>query len=296
MRLDLHEDPAVIEMADRMEVREEVICGYLHKIWAWASRQCHAGSVTGVTLVSLGRVTNLPGFPEMMRDVGWLAEDADSDGRPVIVFPNFDRWLEKSAKSRLLSAQRQRAKRNSHDDGVTNVTKVSRSQRDQTVTTEEERRGPKKNPLSPPGGNSSGKKFDPLSLDLPFGTERFRQAWADFCRMRSEIKKPLRPTGAKSSLARLAAMGHERAVAALTHTTCNEWQGIREPEGNQMAPSPEPKNKPAPMTGEQARYQLIKLHGVGEARDWPADKCLAEYQSRIVKPPPKPAMNGRGTA
>ena len=48
--------------------------------------------------------------------------------------------------------------------------------------------------------------------------------------MRTEIKKPMRPTGTKAALKRLEAMGESRAVTALEYTTANEWQGIREPE------------------------------------------------------------------
>lgn len=131
MRLDIREDPAVIMMADALKVREEVIVGYLHSIWSWLSRQCHDGSVTGVTLSSLGRVTNLSGFPELMRDAGWIIETKNAAGLPMIVVPNWDRWLSKSAKYRIRAAERQRKSR--HGD----VAKVSRKKRDKGVTTEE---------------------------------------------------------------------------------------------------------------------------------------------------------------
>jgi len=70
MRLDLPEDPAVMRMADELGVREEVVVGYLHAFWSWVSRQCNGESVTGVTLLSLGRRLNLHGFPELLCDVG----------------------------------------------------------------------------------------------------------------------------------------------------------------------------------------------------------------------------------
>jgi len=126
MRLDLHEDPAVIQMASALKVREEVIVGYLHKIWSWSSRQVCDGFVTGVTLESLGRVTNLSGFPELMRDSGWLSET-----KTGIKFPNWDHWLSESAKKRLKAARRKGKSR--HAKGVTNVTKSC----DQSVTTVE---------------------------------------------------------------------------------------------------------------------------------------------------------------
>lgn len=134
MRLDLGEDPAVMQMATKLDCREELIVGYLHKVWSWMSRQMCDNRVTGVTLVSLGRVTNLPGFPELMCDVGWLV-DGEDDGVPFVEVPNFERWLAKSAKTRLKAAERQKSSRSKRD----NVTNMSRSQRDKSVTTEEKR-------------------------------------------------------------------------------------------------------------------------------------------------------------
>lgn len=145
MRLDLREDPSVIYMAEKLECREEVVVGYLHAIWSWASRQCHDGSVTNVTLLSLGRVTNLFGFPELMRDAGWLIEGTDDQGRPFIEFPNWDNWLSESAKKRLRDAKRQANYRKSKEKQAkseadlchASVTKMSQKVCDKSVTTGE---------------------------------------------------------------------------------------------------------------------------------------------------------------
>jgi hypothetical protein len=132
MRLDLPEDPAVMRMADELGVREEVVVGYLHAFWSWVSRQCNGESVTGVTLVSLGRRLNLHGFPELLCDVGWLEYD-DSGDQPVMRIPSFERHLSQSAKSRANGQARQKKHREV-------VTQVSRTKRDKTVTREEKRR------------------------------------------------------------------------------------------------------------------------------------------------------------
>lgn len=132
MRLDLHEDPAVIAMADALGCREETVVGYLHKIWSWMSRQMRDKRATNVTLMSLGRVTNLPGFPELMRDNGWLLE-GEEDGTKFIEVPNFERWLGESAKKRLENTKRQNARR-------ANVAQNARQKRDKSATTEEKRR------------------------------------------------------------------------------------------------------------------------------------------------------------
>jgi hypothetical protein len=111
MRLDLYEDPAVTYMAERIGQREEVIVGYLHRIWAWASRQSQDGCVKHVTLTSLGRVTSLPDFPQLMADAGWLEHGVDTDGKPYISFPNWDRWLGESAKKRISASRRKQKER-----------------------------------------------------------------------------------------------------------------------------------------------------------------------------------------
>lgn len=133
MRIDLREDPAVVWMAGELGVREEVVVGYLHSIWSWMSRQCSADSVTLVTLMSLGRVTNLVGFPELMSRAGWLSEGVLEDGTPFVTIPNFDRWLSNTAKKRILSAKRQQKRRNAGEP------KTSRKKRDKSVTKGKER-------------------------------------------------------------------------------------------------------------------------------------------------------------
>lgn len=142
MRLDLAEDPAVMQMAENLQMREEYVVGCLHKVWSWASRQCHGGSVTGVTLASLERVTGVTGFVYAMRDSGWIEEQSDRDGKPVLVFPNWENWLANSAKKRLQDAKRQQNHRSRDCHAV--VTKVSQPKRDKNVTTGEESTGEKK--------------------------------------------------------------------------------------------------------------------------------------------------------
>jgi len=131
----IHEDPAVLRMAANLGTRPEHIVGYCVKFWSWVSRNCHAGSVTGVTLVSLECVLNLPGFCDELRKVGWL-EVEDVDGEPCIKIPKFDRHLSQGAKARALARDRQRSSRSTRHADVTNM---SRSERDKTVTRERER-------------------------------------------------------------------------------------------------------------------------------------------------------------
>lgn len=145
MRLDLAEDPAVLEMAEILGESEEYIVGSLHKIWSWASRQCHDGTVTGVTVSSLSRAVKLPTVVVAMVNVGWLIEGKNDAGRPFIAFPKWENWLSKSAKSRLNNSINQRNSRANKGTAVNPkqnpggecVTDPSLSGSDKTVTTGE---------------------------------------------------------------------------------------------------------------------------------------------------------------
>ena len=106
MRLDLADDPAVMEMAEQLGMPEQCVVGYLHTIWSWASRNSYDGSVTGVALSSLGRATRCERVPELMVQVGWLEVYETEDGRPLLVFPKWGNHLSDSAKSRALAALR----------------------------------------------------------------------------------------------------------------------------------------------------------------------------------------------
>lgn len=136
VRESIHEDPAVLRIAANLGTRPEHIVGYLVKFWSWVSRNCHAGSVTGVTLVSLECVLNLPGFCDELVKVGWL-EVEESDGETRINIPKYDRHLSQGAKARALASERQRSSRASRHASVTDVSQVCHTK---TMTREEKRR------------------------------------------------------------------------------------------------------------------------------------------------------------
>lgn len=161
MREALHEDPAVLAMANGLATRPEHVVGYCHRFWSWVSRNCHDGIVTGVTIESLESVLNLPGFLSLMRAVGWLEYD-QSGASPTIAIPKFDRHLSQGAKSRGLNAERQRAARNG------NVTSLSRTKRDEINTREEKRREEINTPPKPPSRRKQASacvRDNPPSVD-----------------------------------------------------------------------------------------------------------------------------------
>jgi hypothetical protein len=172
MRLDLCDDPAVLEMADIIDQPEEYVVGCLHKVWSWASRNCHDGTVTGVTILSLSRAVKLPTAVAAMAKVGWLTEGKGEDGRPFIGFPKWENWLSKSAKARLQNSMNQRnarelknsqaskAVKESHDS----VTALSLSDRDKTVTTVQKSTEEKKKEVTKVTSCPKPAKADPGPL------------------------------------------------------------------------------------------------------------------------------------
>lgn len=121
--------PEVLQLADILSIHPAHAFGLCVQFWFWCDSQldsCHAVRVTNVTL---DYVIGHAGFADALIKVGWLRV---RDGSLEI--PNFDRHLAASAKSRALSAERQRSKR------AANVTLLSRSERDAGVTREEKRR------------------------------------------------------------------------------------------------------------------------------------------------------------
>lgn len=111
MREDLYEDPAVLFIAQRLQTRPEHVVGYCHKFWCWVSRQCRDGIVTGVPILSLGSVLGMPGFAELLCEVGWLEYDDSVPEMPVIRIPKFERHLSQGAKARALAAEKKRLQR-----------------------------------------------------------------------------------------------------------------------------------------------------------------------------------------
>lgn len=80
----------------------------------------------------------------------------------------------------------------------------------------------------------------PLDLPAELDTTAFRAAWADWLAYRRERRlAAYKPVGLARCLARLAAMGHDAAVAALDHSMAQNYQGIWSPPPQRGAPARE---------------------------------------------------------
>jgi len=146
VRVDLHEDPAVIGMAAQLGKTENEIVGALVWFWGWASRQSRSGNVPIVTPEWVDRNARVTHLSRAMQSVGWLevVDDTDegaADGAAEVVrgggirIPRFERHMSQSAKKRALSADRQQSWR-----ARKTVTLPSRSRNAPSVTREEKRR------------------------------------------------------------------------------------------------------------------------------------------------------------
>ena len=167
MRLDLDDDPAVIQIAAATGLDEFGVVGRLLKLWGWANRNTAdgnaEGNARGVTESWVDRYTNTPGFAAAMVAAGWLAPAAGG-GAGVMCFPNFDRWNTKGAKQRALTARRVAAHRvagNAPGNAPRNAAGVTGA-----LTTEQNRTGQDKEDKTPPPPAGVGPR-----------PEEVREAW-----------------------------------------------------------------------------------------------------------------------
>lgn len=205
MRTNLGSDPAVIQIATTLECGEDCVVGMLHRLWSWADGQLRDCNARGVTLLWIDRYIGVTGFAQCLIDVGWL--EATKDG---VRFVNFDRHMSQTAKRRALTASRVKRSRSAKCNAPSVTKALPEKRREEENTTY----------------SLKGDTELPEVLDSP----KFKAAWADFQSHRREKKSKMTPTAVKRALAKLAAMGHDRAIAALEHSTANGYTGIFEPD------------------------------------------------------------------
>jgi len=67
------------------------------------------------------------------------------------------------------------------------------------------------------------------SIPQCLDTQEFRVAWGEWHEHRRENRKAMTPTSTKRQLKALAALGHDRAVAAINHSIAQGYTGVYEP-------------------------------------------------------------------
>lgn len=153
MRLDLAEDPAVIQIAAQTGIPEDTVVGKLHRLWSWASKHTADGHACGVTESWLDRYLDVTGFGEAMVSVGWLEVTCEG-----LTFPNWNRHNSKGAKERALATLRKERQRSG--GGVTHLSRPERDTCHAPSVTEsrpEKRREEKNKPPQPPLSGGEGK-------------------------------------------------------------------------------------------------------------------------------------------
>src|SRR5262245_38129319 len=174
-RVDLHDDPAVVGIADRTGLDEDAVVGKLLRIWGWASRQTVDGYAR-VTLLFVDRVAGAVGFAAAMVAVGWLEPVSAGEIR----IPKWERHHSQSAKQRALATIRmQRFRLARRDAPVTqSVT--------QTLPLEKRRDN---TPPSPLKGGRSASRENRKERDARLTAAAAERARAERARRAEEVRR-----------------------------------------------------------------------------------------------------------
>lgn len=219
MRTTLRDDPRVMLVARELEICRDHLVGLLHYFWSWASDHTADGLLSRTDRDIIDAQVGHDGFTCALERVGWVSETPDG-----VLVEDFETWLSKGAKRRLQAAKRKKRERE----------RVSRTERDESVTIGEDRREEKrekKTPLKPPQGGARSRPLPLWEGQIPdtLQTPTFETAWSEWLAFRKDEKrKPVTQRSGDMALKALASMGPARAVAAIEYTIANGWQGIRE--------------------------------------------------------------------
>ena len=107
----LQQKSEVIRMARACNVTVLEMAARCMVVWVWAQDQTVDGMIKGLSPPDVSATVGIAGMGEAMVTVGWLVDVGDA-----ILFPNWKRFNGRSAKQRLLAAERKRRQR---DEDVT---------------------------------------------------------------------------------------------------------------------------------------------------------------------------------
>ncbi len=102
----LQQKPEVVRMAKACGVHPFEMAARCMIVWSWAQDQTVDGVIAGLTPADVSATVGIAGMGEALLAVGWLHDIGDG-----IAFPNWKRFNGRSAKQRLLAAERKRRQR-----------------------------------------------------------------------------------------------------------------------------------------------------------------------------------------
>lgn len=258
LKMEKHtpEKPEILAMSSLLSLDPEIVFTKCFKVWRWADSQTVDGNAPGVTAALLDSLVSVTGFGAALVKVGWLNETTGA-----IVFPNFGYHMGESAKKRDLSGKRVKALRKRNAQSVTEALpdktrqEETRIEEGETPLPPSEKPTAKKAPRKPP-------KEEPIQIPPALDTPEFRQAWLNWQQHLREKKKPPTPTAQRQQLRKLAALGQERAIAALEHSTAANYQGVFEP-----TPTGNGGGFAKKETREEAFARITREHEEKKARE-----------------------------
>jgi hypothetical protein len=241
----------VFLIAEILDLDADSVIGKLLKLWCWADANTIDGHARSVTKKILDRVVSCDGFANALLDdrVNWLKEMPNGE----LFFPNFDRHNGSGAKKRALGAARKAKQRDNEEEE-----KVSRTQRDKSVTREEKRREEIKETDPPVVPREKKQVFDyPPQLNA--------QAWEEWNLYRRDMKyKKYQPTprsegAAINKLLELSGGNQQKQLAIIQQSMANGWVGLFELKGGQ--------HEASRRSGSGSDYKGRAAEAVREATD-----------------------------
>lgn len=106
IRLDLSDDPDVLQISEKLSIECPTVVGHLVDFWCWIDRHTPDGQYLNLTDSMIDRRAGTPGFAAALREVHWL-EGEDM----ALMIPNFDRHNGNTAKARALENEAKRLRR-----------------------------------------------------------------------------------------------------------------------------------------------------------------------------------------
>lgn len=249
MRIDLHDDPAVIAIAQATGQDEDAVAGKLLRLWGWVSRQTIDGNAPSVTEKWIDRYLRVEGFARAMVAAGWLIVTEAG-----IQIPKWNHHNSESAKSRLLAAKRaarHKAKKG-NAKGNAQVTVPALPTEEKNIKTDASHLAvpastPAQSTLFPKNGKAKKPKSAWPEVPTALDTPGFLAAWKRWTDYLGEKRKRY-PSIAAEHLKIFAAMGEEVAVAAVQHSIT---RGYNEPFA--------PDDHAGPRANETTRQRIERI-------------------------------------